>query len=173
MLPWLDLYETAFPPQERVLVSRILAAWTVRTGGTPRQHLLAASDASGALAGLAWYDAPRPDLASLWYLAVPADAAARGLARGSIGCARAAWSGQRAAAGFRGRGAGAGAEVPLRGEAERRIKFYRRLGAQQLTGVRYLQFVGRHQPPMPMLIMLSRALASALRMPTRSPPAVG
>jgi hypothetical protein len=41
--------------------------------------------------------------------------------------------------------------------AERRIGFYRRLGARVLTGIEYLQRVGPHQPPVPMHIMVQCA----------------
>ena len=70
LLPWLDLYETAFPAPERVLVSKHLLVLR----GTPEEpgehHLLAALSGNGSFAGLARYQV-LPDLgvAYLWYLA--------------------------------------------------------------------------------------------------------
>jgi GNAT superfamily N-acetyltransferase len=75
LMPWLDLYETAFPPAERVLASAVLRA--VEQG--PVHTLLAALDEAGELVGMAWYHTPQPWLASLWYLAVRADRRGRGL----------------------------------------------------------------------------------------------
>jgi hypothetical protein len=38
-------------------------------------------------------------------------------------------------------------------QAERRIAFYRRLGARLLGGIRYTQTVGPHQPPLHLHLM--------------------
>lgn len=149
--PWLDLYETAFPPEERALVSFFLQDLR---DAQPHHHLLAGLRAE-TFAALAYYVfIPEQSVGWFWYLAV--------------------------APALRGQGIGAAmyravlgrlpvdarlmileverpdlAETPAQREIrERRIALYRRLGARTLGGVHYLQYVGPHQPPVPMQVML-------------------
>ena len=156
-LPWLDLYETAFPPNERMLVSYQLNLLTEKAhGGAKRHAILAVADADHALKGLVEYELlPDAGAVYLWYLAIqPSD-----------------------------RGQGSGSDVyrqlleridpdtyrilifevekpelahseEQRAFAERRIAFYRRLGARLMSGIEYLQYVGSHQPATPMFIMV-------------------
>lgn len=54
LLPWLDLYEEAFPPEERGGVSWHIRALQARAGGRPtRSRLWALLDGAGALCGMA------------------------------------------------------------------------------------------------------------------------
>ncbi|MEZ0395895.1 MAG: GNAT family N-acetyltransferase [Anaerolineales bacterium] len=157
LLPaWLDLYETAFPYEERVLISTF---WRVlektETGAPPDVVLSALVDSQGNLSGMAAYQM-LPSLAAgfLWYLAI--------------------------APGGRGHGLGSAyyhfiledvfrsadlllfeVEIPAhceeaerRRNAERRIVFYQRNGAALLTGIHYMQSVGSHVPPTPMHLMV-------------------
>ena len=157
LLPWLDLYETAFPPNEKVLVSHFLALLKAKAEGQGEdEFMLAAVDSSGALLGLACYQhMPEARLAVLWYLAVRLQARNRGLGGkfydhiaslvNRTGCQALLLE----------------VEIPelcetveLAELAARRINFYRRHGALVLQGVDYLQYVGWHQPPTPMYIMV-------------------
>jgi GNAT superfamily N-acetyltransferase len=72
LLPWLDLYETAFPPTERVLVSRVLHALDqIEQGLGGGRHIEASCDADGRLTGLLdTFEPPALEAGFLWYLAV-------------------------------------------------------------------------------------------------------
>ena len=157
LLPWLDLYETAFPPYEKVLVSHFLSLLKSKNSGQGKdEFMLAALDSTGGLLGLACYQRmPEVGLAVLWYLAVHPEARNRGVGGKFYdhiaGLAKEA--GCRALL--------LEVEIPERGEtaglrdlAARRINFYRRRGALVLQGVDYLQFIGPHQPATPMYIMV-------------------
>jgi len=154
LLPWLRLWETAFPPVERILVSDLLKVLKDKARGlSVYDHLIAALDESGKFVGLIQYEIwPEISLALFWYLAVDPDIRGRGL-------------GAKCYAEVKRRAKEAGAkallfEVELPEEsddpelARRRIEFYRRQGALLLSGIRYLQFIGTHQPVVPMHIML-------------------
>jgi GNAT superfamily N-acetyltransferase len=156
LLPWLDLCETAFPPAERVLISthlRILARKA--RGEATEQHMLAALDAQRALVGMAWYQVEREaGSAFLWYLAVVPPERGRGLGADLYMEILRRVAPEARALFFE-------VEIPAqigtdegRRLAARRIGFYRRLGARRLSGIRYLQYVGPHQPPMPMHVMV-------------------
>jgi GNAT superfamily N-acetyltransferase len=153
LLPWLDLYETAFPPEERMLVSDHLRILQDRAAGVPTdEHLLAAVGADGAFQGLARWQLDRSRRAAwLWYMATPPEVRGRGI--GSALYRHVADSA---------RAAGADClllevEMPAHAAdarlAERRIGFYRRLGARLLTGIHYVQSVGPHQPSVEMHLM--------------------
>ena len=161
LLPWLDLYETAFPPHEKMLVSAHLRALKAKANGSaPEQIFLAAvADTgveAGQFAGLARYELMPPDqVVSLWYLAVNPALRSQGLGsqiyreilhRIEPGAYRAML--------FE-------VEIPELQEmgvprelAARRIQFYRRQGALLLGGIHYLQSVGWHQPLTPMHLMV-------------------
>jgi GNAT superfamily N-acetyltransferase len=157
LLPWLDLYETAFPPNEKLLVSHFLDLLKMKANGQgENEWMLAAVDSSRSLLGLACYERmPEVGAAVLWYLAVDPRARNRGLGGQFydyiVGLADRAHC----------RALLLEVEIPERGEsaehselARRRIAFYRRHGAFVLQGVDYLQYVGWHQPPTPMSIMV-------------------
>jgi ribosomal protein S18 acetylase RimI-like enzyme len=155
LLPWLDLYETAFPPDERVLVSFILKVLKDKALGQAQQyHLLAALDAK-TLIGMAMYELFLSScVALLWCLAIAPDERSRG------------WGGQlyeKILEQLNRTNAAMLIEVEIPEEmhsdqerqlAQRRIEFYRRQGARVLRGVRYMQYVGQHQPPIPMHVMV-------------------
>lgn len=156
LLPWLDLYELSFPPSEKVLVSTFFASLSDSLPGAGKGlHLLAAVDPAGRFKGMAAYQhVPQQSAALLWYLAIVE--AERGRGHGT-------WFYHEAVerldpsclALF------LEVEIPdLAGSAEahrlaeRRIGFYRRLGARALRGIHYLQYVGDHVPPIPMHLMV-------------------
>lgn len=158
--PYLDLYETAFPANERIPVSSFVeAVVSAQREGPGEAHLLAALDEQERLAGMAYYEV-KGEVGYLIYLAIVEER--RGQSLGSRM--------------FR--------EIVRRLEAEpnpvhallfevddpnnhddaerhvaeRRIRFYRRLGAQILRGIRYLQRVPNY-PAVPMHLMF-RPLAA-------------
>ncbi len=153
LLPWLDLYETAFPTSERVLVSTIVDVLKRRmAGGEVHEHLLSVLDTDNVPVGMAMYSiSAATPVAFLWYMAV--DARRRGQRIGTRVY-------EEIAARLGARGLQAmifEVEIPHGDDANtaaRRIQFYRRQGAFLLEGIRYLQDVGWHQTPLPMHLML-------------------
>jgi len=160
LLSWLDLYETAFPPNERNLVSYIIQSlvdieyWEGRSG--IKKTLLAAVNRNEALLGLAYYDLmPEKETAVLWYLATWPKERNRGVG----GAIYDHIVSQIDPARYK--GLVIEVEIPeLAGSDEqrqlaaRRINFYRRHGARWLKGIDYKQNVGWHQPLTPMYIMI-------------------
>jgi GNAT superfamily N-acetyltransferase len=166
LLPWLDLYETAFPPNEKVLVSHFLELLKAKAKGHGAyEFLLAGVDLSHKLAGLACYQLmPAAGVAVLWYLAVQPEARNRGLGGKFYDHVTGLVDKTQYQALL------LEVEIPElfkndeeRKLAARRINFYRRHGAYLLEGIDYMQNVGWHQPPMPMHIMVHplRALNAA------------
>lgn len=155
LLPWLDLYEIAFPPAERMLVSFYLRLLREKRDGLWPDHNLLAVQREGVFVGLAHYVVvAEQDLVWLWMFAVTPEARNQG-----VGAAIYGEIVRRLPAGTvavlieveRPDLAHTEAEREL---AERRIAFYRRQGARLLEGVHYVQSVGPHQPPLPMHVML-------------------
>lgn len=157
LLPWLDLYETAFPPNEKLLVSNHLQLIKDKMQGQARDDfLLAAVDKARELVGIMRYELSLEHrVAYLWYLAVLPQKRGKGLGarlyRQLI--SRLDRSIFRALV-FE-------VEIPEEAKTEeeqslarRRIEFYHRLGARRLNGIHYLQSVGAHQPVTPMHIMI-------------------
>jgi GNAT superfamily N-acetyltransferase len=155
--PWLDLYETAFPPEERILVSAFVKILQQKEAGRPMGvELLAAANTSDELIGMAFYDLlPRQGLATLWYMAVNPQIRSQGLGSQiyqviihkvkAAGCQAMFFEVEIPAL----------AHTPeTQALAERRIRFYQRNGAQILQGIQYLQSVGWHQPVTPMYLMV-------------------
>lgn len=152
--PWLDLYEMAFPPEEKVLISTFLRLLKDKARGEKEHsHMSAVLDEAGALVGLARFDALRePKVAYLWYLAVSPEARGRGLG-GRIHdevLRRCREAGARAAV--------MEVETPEHSPdpdfARSRIGFYKRHGAKLMTGIRYIHSAGPHQPEILMNIMI-------------------
>ena len=153
-MPWLDLYETAFPPEEKILVSGFFRFLNpdIKEDGV-ESRLIAALDERGEFAGLMFYRT-KPEIYAfaLWYLAtLPA---LRGSGVGA-GCydevvRRAKESGAKFVV-FE-------VEVPEDSPdadiARRRIEFYRRRGAKLLRGIRMLQKIGDHTRTVQMNIMV-------------------
>jgi hypothetical protein len=156
LLPWLDLYEVSFPPSEKALVSTFLAA--LNEGAQFAQEelqLLAAVDRVDRLKGMAVCQRfTQPNAALLWYLAIVEGERRKGYGSGFYleiverldpSC----------------RALFLEVEIPdltatpqAHKLADRRISFYRRLGARVLRGIHYLQYVGDHVPPFPMHLMV-------------------
>lgn len=153
LLPWLDLYETAFPPSERILVSAVLQNLLSRENGEDvYTHLLAVVNASGKVVGMAMYTfSEELQLAYLWYLAVDPRLRSQGIgARIYRELLRQVREVHLKALVFE-------VEIPERENSVnslRRIHFYRRQGAFLLEGIHYMQHVGWHQEPIPMHVMV-------------------
>jgi GNAT superfamily N-acetyltransferase len=154
LLPWLDLYESAFPLAERVPVSVLLRFLKERAAHT---HVLAALDEEDAFAGLAFYTLPLESAgraAFLWYLATLPQLRGQGLG---------AWI-------YRGilarlpRAVKAlffDVEIPEQAAtpeerqlARRRIRFYQRLGARLLNGIRYTMQAAPDRPQLDLRLMV-------------------
>jgi GNAT superfamily N-acetyltransferase len=153
LLPWLDLYESAFPHAERVPVSVFLGFLKEKK---PNIHILAALDEEDAFAGLAIYALPEEAggrAGFLWYLATQPELRGQGLG---------SWI-------YRGilarlpRGVEAlfyDLEIPELAAtpeeqllARRRIRFYQRLGARRLSGIRYTNQCAPDRPRLTMHLM--------------------
>ena len=157
LLPWLDLYEITFPPEEKILVSNFLTHLKDKANRTGANFIiLAAVQSQTTLVGIACYQVfPEQGAAMLWYLAVGSQQRNRGLG-GAIyqEIIRRIDPTNFAALIME-------AEIPELCHtqeacqyATRRIGFYQRQGAFRLGGVHYLQFVGKHLPPTPMHILV-------------------
>ncbi len=154
--PWLDLYETAFPPPFKMLVSTFLNILRDKERGLPCSKTLLAALDGKSLVGMAAYEILRledcaAEVCSLWYLAVTPEARNRGIGT---------WLYHALSTRVSSPVMLIEVEMPeeasdmaQRSLAERRIAFYRRQGARRLLGVRYLQTVGPHQPLTPMFLM--------------------
>ena len=155
LLPWLDLYEVAFPPNERMLVSFYLRLLKEKRGGLQPDHHLLAVQREGVFVGLAHYVViAEHNLAWLWMFAVTPEARNHGVGAAIYrDVARRLPVGTTAVLLEVKRPDLASSEEE-RHLAERRIAFYRRQGARLLEGVYYVQSVGPHQPPLPMHVML-------------------
>ncbi len=157
LLPWLDLYEISFPPDEKMLVSSILKILKEKPSGKSKDTIiLSALDDKGEFLGLALYDVvPDCEAAFLWYFAVKPEARSKGIgAHFYHEILRRLKSFHLKAAIFE-------VEIPEEahtpdgGEwAKRRINFYKRQGALLMGGIHYEQSVGPHQPTIPMHIMV-------------------
>jgi ribosomal protein S18 acetylase RimI-like enzyme len=157
LIPWLNLYETAFPPEERVLVSAFLKILKAKERGQLLStEMLAAVDEDQHMTGMVFYEFhPEERTAALWYMAIDTQLRSQGL-------------GSRVYHEIVSRAQVAGCqamlfevEIPDNAHspeaqilAKRRIQFYRRNGAKLLTGIHYLQSVGSHQPVTPMHLMI-------------------
>jgi len=155
LLPWLDLYETAFPPSERMLVSFYLRLLREKRDGLQPHHHLLAAQREGVFVGLAHYvELCEHNVAWLWMFAVIPEARNHGLGAAMYGeIVRRLPAGTIAMLLEVERPDLVHTEAECR-LAERRIAFYRRQGARLLEGVHYVQQVGPHQAPLPMHIML-------------------
>lgn len=153
LVPWLELYETAFPPDERILVARIVRVLQ-NPQLLPGARLRAAVGADGGLLGLAYsYEPPEQAAAFLWYMAVVAQTRGQGVGAWLYNAVLGCLPGTARAMIF-------DVEDPRhlpaetrRSMAERRIGFYRRQGARLLGSVRYMQRIGSHLDPLPMRLM--------------------
>ncbi len=148
---WLDLYETAFPPNEKLLISSILKL-IEESGKDGAHHFIAITDENGQFAGIMFYDTdPENRLALLWYLAIQPERRSQGLGSAVYqGCISRLDTSSYDALIYE-------VEIPKnknRAEAERRISFYKRNGAFLLGGIHYLQIIGWHHPPTPMHLMV-------------------
>ncbi|MBN2394523.1 MAG: GNAT family N-acetyltransferase [Anaerolineae bacterium] len=155
LIPWLDLYETAFPPTERMLVSFYLRLLREKREGMHPDHHLLAVQRESVFVGLAHYVViAEQKLVWLWMFAVTPEARNHGIGAAmyeEIVRRLPDWTIAILIEVERPDLAQTEAEREL---AERRIAFYRRQGALLLEGVHYVQSVGPHQPPLPMHVMV-------------------
>jgi len=153
---WLDLYETSFPPEEKVLVSEFIELLKEKAKGTrPNSHIQAALQNDRFVALLRYDLGKEPGIAYLWYLAVHPDARNTGVGAACfdevVRCAQEA--GMRGVA-FEVETCEHCADPERRELAERRVEFYKRQGSHLLGGIEYAHSVGPHQPEIPMHIMV-------------------
>ncbi len=156
VIPWLELYETAFLPHERLLVATQLRVMRGQAPEFGEAHTVCAVDGAGRLAGLMQYSLQQETSAAfLWYIAVRPELRNAGLGAEIY---RELWR-RLDAAGCR--TLVFEVEIPERYASDeerelagRRIGFYRRLGARLLTGIQHIQYVGPHQPATPMHVMV-------------------
>lgn len=150
---WLDLYETAFPPSEKLLVSTLLKILRrISSGEETALHMSVLQDTSTSFMGMMVYEArPEDEIATLWYFAIKPSERNKGL--GTI--AYQALLKHLDPAVYR--AMVFEVEIPSEENAEearRRIAFYRRQGALMLEGIEYWQHIGWHHPPTLMHIMV-------------------
>ncbi|MCC6446647.1 MAG: GNAT family N-acetyltransferase [Armatimonadetes bacterium] len=145
--PWLDLYQQSFPLTEQILISRFIDTLKKKAiGQEENQIFLAALDGEGRFAAMAQYSL-RPDCraAYLVYLAVALEMRGQGAGskvyREIIGRVAAFQPPVRMAV-FEVEGPEEAASPEERDLSERRIRFYKKLGAKLLCGVSYSQTVG-------------------------------
>ena len=155
LFPWLDLYETAFPPAERMLVSFYLRLLREKQAGLQSDHRLWAAQHAGVFVGLA-HDVvvAEPRLAWLWMFAVTPQARNQGVGAAMYGEIARRLPTETVAVLIEVERPDLARTEAERALSERRIAFYRRQGARLLEGVHYVQSVGAHQPPLPMHVML-------------------
>lgn len=157
LLPaWLDLYEIAFPPEERMLVSHVIQTITAKEEGRQvLEEIVAVVDAGQNVLGMLYYEL-RSDLraAGLYYLAVAPDVRNQGLGSRIYGemIARCRAAGCRILV--------FDVEIPeLSSTSEgqtlalRRINFYYRHGTQLLEGVRSMLQAHTSRAIIPLYIM--------------------
>jgi GNAT superfamily N-acetyltransferase len=155
LLPWLDLYETAFPPVERMLVSFYLRLLQDKREGLHPDHHLLAVQREGVFVGLAHYVVISDyNAAWLWMFAVTPEARNHGLGAAIYGEIVRRLPGGTVAMLIEVERPDLAQTKAERELTERRIAFYRRQGARLLEGVHYVQSVGPHQPPLPMHVMV-------------------
>jgi hypothetical protein len=157
LLPWLDLYEIAFPPEEKILVSKFLTHLKDKEKSKKSGLvMLAAVQNQKDLVGIACYQVfSKQNVTFLWYLAV-----ASGLRDHGLGAAVYQEVVRRIDL-FKCAAMFMEVEIPelchtpeARHLAVRRIGFYRRQGALKIGGILYLQLVVDHLPPTPMHILV-------------------
>lgn len=152
LIPWLRLYEAAFPPAEREPLSTIYDGLQRRVAGEQvDEHLVAALDGQNNFVGMAMYAVHAPTAALLWYMAVEHTYRGRGIGVQIYDhlVAHCSSAGLQAVL-FE-------VEIPAGPDdrdAQRRITFYRRRGARLLEGIHYLQYTGGGYPPLPMHLMI-------------------
>lgn len=152
-LDWLDLYETAFPFNERILVSSVIKNLRrIGQGIDKDTHYLALVDGDRTCLGLMVYAThPALQAAWLWYLAVRQAERSRGLG----GYLYHQLLDRLDPASYR----LLVFEVEIPGaenapNAGRRIAFYKRQGALLMEGIDYIQEIGWHSPPTRMHLMV-------------------
>jgi len=152
-VPWLELYETAFPPEERILASSFLALLQEKSRGEWPESFLQAAVDDGQFRALLRYDLVKEREAGyLWYLAVHPEARSGGIGAQCFAhvLKRAIDAGMRALI-WEVEDPAECDEGARRDQANRRIAFYRRQGALILTGINYIQRIA-NQPPIKMHI---------------------
>ncbi|MGC9396774.1 MAG: GNAT family N-acetyltransferase [Anaerolineae bacterium] len=155
LLPWLDLYEMAFPPAERMLVSFYLRLLREKRDGLHPDHHLLSVQRDGTFVGLAHYVLiAEHHLAWLWMFAVTPEARNQGIGAAIYADIVRRLPAETVAMFIEVERPDLAHTEAERALAERRIAFYRRQGALLLEGVHYVQSVGPHQPPLSMHVMI-------------------
>lgn len=156
LLPWLDIYERSFAPEEKEPVSSHLSLLKDKMRGEKTAtSMFAAVDGEGQLVGIIKdYVRASSNTCVLWYFATDAELRGKGLGAHIYRL----WEAKLRAQGIK--TLVYEVEIPEEGEtpeaqslSQRRIDFYKRLGAQRLTGIHYMQGV-EFYPPVPMHLMI-------------------
>ncbi|HEY9077362.1 MAG TPA: GNAT family N-acetyltransferase [Anaerolineaceae bacterium] len=153
--PWLDLYETAFPPEERLPVSFFLRVLVNRSADIPEdRHLIAVFNMEKFTGLICYWDVEPLKMIYLWYFAVVPEGRNQGTGKQIYHDLV-----QMIPSGYL--GMMFDVETPAfasddnqKNLRSRRIDFYRRNGARLVDGVYYMMQAGPFNPEMPMHIMI-------------------
>lgn len=160
---WLDLYQISFPLNEQMLVSSLNALLRDRNRlGNGRKPILACVNERGDFKALVHYESfPDRMAAVLWYFAVEPEARSQGIGSAAYSLLLRRLQIEQPdirSLFFEVEDPNACESLEQKHHAQRRIAFYRRNGAAQLTGIHYLQSVG-WQPPLQMCLLVHRYAA--------------
>lgn len=149
LVPWMELYELAFPPSQRVLAAWILRSLVEIAQGDRRgRHLFAALDGDGKFCGLAHtFEPDDQPLGFLWYLATLPNLRGQGLGAWMYHSLLDRMRPEVKAFIFDLEDPGQLTDPAHRQMALRRANFYTRLGARLIGGITYMQTVGPHIAP--------------------------
>jgi GNAT superfamily N-acetyltransferase len=164
LIPWLDLYQTAFPLTEQIKVSVLIETLQRASLGLKSSHIFWIEAEYGnktGFAGLIWYEIEEKNVVFLWYLAIHEEMRDKGI--GSL-------SYQKILTHLREQGIRVlvfEIEHPEDPKAEpelalRRRNFYQRNGARCAVNVHYMQSIG-WQPSVRMWLMAHSLDASVTK----------
>jgi GNAT superfamily N-acetyltransferase len=152
----MQLYEVAFPPAERVMISSLLCILRDKEMGEIDTHrILALTGIDGELMGIAC-DEYLPELQAgyLWYIAIQPGLRSHGVGTHFYRYMINTMLEKARLVIFEVEKPELGDTIEKCQLAERRIQFYRRNGARILGGIHYVQSVGDHIEPVPMHLMV-------------------
>ena len=151
---WLDLYETSFPPNEKMLVSDILKILDKNNANNVNDstHLIALIDTNKNCIGMMLYYTQKTNkTAWLWYMAINPKVQSKGLGTYLYQELVKLLNTYKYKALF------LEVEIPDEenfNQAKRRIHFYEKQGATLIKNIDYIQDIGWHTPPTPLSLMI-------------------